>query len=272
VTAFNLEISMRVMEYCSRLGLNALPPTTADGLAALQLAQRRAIPFENIDVLLGREIRIDGDAVFAKLVSDRRGGYCFEQNILLASAVTAMGIAVRPVLARVWLNADSTPPLTHMALLATLDDGEWLMAAGFGGGYCPPIRLIDGATADGLDGSSYRLCHDAQTGWMLERSHKSTAAKQFGFDLAEVFPADIALSNHWTSMHPTSRFTRHLIVNRISNDGRVSLIDQKLDRTVGTETIGSPAQLAEILEREFLLKISNEEVAIVARRIGILIT
>jgi N-hydroxyarylamine O-acetyltransferase len=263
---------MRVMEYCSRLGLNALPPATAEGLAALQLAQRQAIPFENIDVLLGREIRIDADAVFAKMVSDRRGGYCFEQNILLASAVTGMGIAVRPVLARVWLNADITPPLTHMALLATLDDSDWLMDAGFGGGYCPPIRLNDGMTADGLDGSSYRLSYDAHTGWTLERSHKGAMTRQFSFDLAEIFPADIALSNHWTSTHPSSRFMRHLIVNRISNDGRVSLIDQKLDRIDGTETLGSPAQLAEILEREFSLIISDNEAAILARRIGVLST
>ena len=261
---------MRMMEYCSRLGLETLPPATAEGLAVLQLAQRQAIPFENIDVLLDREIRIDADSVFAKLVSDRRGGYCFEQNILMASAVTAMGIAVRPVLARVWLNADSMPPLTHMALRATLDDGEWLMDAGFGGGYCPPIRLIDGATAVGPDGSNYVLSHDAQIGWMLERSYKGTVTRQFGFDLAEVFPADIALSNHWTSTHPSSRFTNHLIVNRISNDGRVSLTDQKLDRTDGAETVDSPTRLVEILEYEFSLKVSVEDAAILARRIGII--
>lgn len=263
---------MRVIEYCSRLGLNTLPPATAEGLAALQLAQRQAIPFENIDVLLGREIRIDADAVFKKLVSDRRGGYCFEQNILLASAVTAMGIAVRPVLARVWLNADSTPPHTHMALLAAVDNDECLMDAGFGGGYCPPVRLADGATSVGPDGSNYRLSHDAQSNWMLERSHKGDTARQFSFDLAEVFTADIALSNHWTSTHPASRFMRHLIVNRISKDGRISLTDQKLDRADGTETVGSPARLAEILEREFSLKISDNEAAILARRIGILST
>lgn len=263
---------MRLKEYCSRLGLKTLPPATPNGLAALQLAQRQAIPFENIDVLLGREIRIDDDAVFAKLISDRRGGYCFEQNILLASAVRAMGIAVRPVLARVWLSADSTPPLTHMALLATLDDGDWLMDAGFGGGYCPPIRLIDGATVAGSDGPSYRLSHDVQTGWMLERSYEGIMTRQFGFDPARVCPADIALSNHWTSTHPSSRFTRHLIVNRISSDGRMSLTDQKLDRIDGMETIGSPARLAEILEREFSLIISTEKAAILARRIGILST
>lgn len=260
---------MRVMEYCSRLGLETLPPATDVGLGALQLAQRQAIPFENIDVLLGREIRINADSVFAKLVSNRRGGYCFEQNILMASAVTAMGIAVRPVLARVWLNADGTPPLTHMALLATLDEDEWLMDAGFGVGYCPPIRLLNGATAAGPDGSDYILSHDEQRGWMLERSHKGTVTMQFSFDLAEVFPADIALSNHWTSTHPSSRFTNHLIVNRISNDGRVSLTDQKLDRADGIETVDSPAQLAKILENDFSLKVSTQEAAILARRIGI---
>lgn len=177
-------------------------------------------------------------------------------------------ISVLPVLVRVRLNAVGTPPLTHMALLASLDDGDWLLDAGFGGGYCPPIRLAHGASADGPVGSNYLLSCDGQIGWTLERSQNGKVARQFSFDLNEVFPADIALSNHWTSTHPSSRFTRHLIVNRISNEGRVSLSDQKFDRTGLEEsavTIDSADQLAEILEREFALRVSCEEVAILAR-------
>ena len=141
---------MIASEYCQRIGLKSLPAGTPEGLAALQHAQRQAIPFENLDICLGREICIDSGAVFAKLVTARRGGYCFEQNMLLAAALTAMNIPNRPVLARVWLGATETPPFTHLALLAEAEGENWLMDAGFGGGYCPPLRHERRSTSHNL--------------------------------------------------------------------------------------------------------------------------
>lgn len=259
-------------EYCQRIGLKTLPEPTPEGLAAVQHAQRQAIPFENVDICLGREVCIDPAAVFNKLVIARRGGYCFEQNLLLAAALTAMNVPYRPVLARVWLGATEAPPLTHLALLAEADGENWLMDAGFGSGYCPPLRLNDGTRTTTSDRSVYRLTKDDRFEWVLEQMIGNAFIRQYSFTMAEVAPADIRLSNHWTSTHPTSRFKQHLIVNRITEGGRISLMDSAFTRTGKNEqttVVTSHAQLGAILEGEFGLGFSEAEIAALARQIGI---
>lgn len=259
-------------EYCQRVGLKSLPSGTPEGLAVLQHAQRQAIPFENLDICLGREISIDSGAVFAKLVTARRGGYCFEQNMLLAAALAAMNVPNRPVLARVWLGATDTPPFTHLALMAEVGGESWLMDAGFGGGYCPPLRLGDGVQATTFDGSVYRLTEDDAFGWVLDQMIGSAFIRQYSFTLAEVFPADIQLSNHWTSTNRASRFRQNLIVNRITDGGRVSLMNgsfARIGQNQQSATVTSPAQLAGILECEFGLGFSKTEISALAQQIGI---
>jgi N-hydroxyarylamine O-acetyltransferase len=257
-------------EYCQRIGLKSLPSGTPDGFAVLQHAQRQSIPFENLDICLGREICIDSGAVFAKLVTARRGGYCFEQNMLLAEALAAMNVPNRPVLARVWLGATETPPFTHLALLAEAGGENWLMDAGFGGGYCPPLRLNDGARAATSDGSDYRLTKVDAFGWVLDQMIDGAFVRQYSFTLAEVFPADIQLANFWTSTHPASRFKLNLIVNKITEAGRVSLLNGAFTRTGQhgqSVSVTSSAQLAGILEQEFGLGFSETEISVLADQI-----
>ena len=103
--------------YFERIRLGDRPACDLDGLAAVQRAHRLAIPFENLDIRLGRGIAIDSASVFAKLVTRRRGGYCFEQNRLFCDALTALGFAVRPLLARVWfanLRGETRPHGSHL--------------------------------------------------------------------------------------------------------------------------------------------------------------
>jgi len=123
-TAFDLDA------YLARIGLKEAPAPTADGLALLQRAHRLAIPFENLDVILGRGIAIDSASVFAKLVTARRGGYCFEQNRLFGDALDTLGFQMRPLLARVWLGVEGPPPgKTHTLCLVTIDGQDWIADA-----------------------------------------------------------------------------------------------------------------------------------------------
>lgn len=129
--------------YLERIKLPVASVADGQTLDRLQFAHRQHIPFENIDVKLGRPVSIDGAAVFEKLVTRARGGYCFEQNQLFLDALTALGFSARTLLARVWLGAKDMPPQTHSLILVTIDDELWIADAGFGGSYVPPIRLID---------------------------------------------------------------------------------------------------------------------------------
>ncbi|MGI4733178.1 MAG: arylamine N-acetyltransferase family protein [Janthinobacterium lividum] len=231
--------------YLARIDMPARPTLDAAGLARLQRAHRLAVPFENLDVRLGRPIAIDSAAVFAKIVGERRGGYCFEQNRLFLDALLALGFDARPLLARVWLGAgedDPAPPLTHTLSLVTLDGENWVADPGFGGSYAPPMPLMDGAPAEAPDGARFRL-EERAGGWMLWRDGPAATTdgrgtgegwrQQYGFTLARVEDADLAMGNHWASTAPGTRFVTHTIVSLVLPHGFASLTDRHYRRRSG---------------------------------------
>ena len=231
--------------YLARVRLAEKPASDVEGLAAVQRAHRLAIPFENLDVRLGRGIRIDGDSVFDKLVTARRGGYCFEQNRLFGDALAALGFAARPLLARVWLGASDTPGRTHTLLLVTIDGQEWIADAGFGGSYSPPMPLLDGATAEAPDGARFRLTTDRR-GWVLLRDGAAAATdgrgdggagwtEQYSFTLEEVAPIDLVMANHWTATAPGTRFVDHVVVSIALPHGFAALTDRAYRRYAAGE-------------------------------------
>jgi len=241
--------------YLARIGLSKRPGADLAGLRALQRAHRRAIPFENLDVRLGRAISLDADALFAKLVTQRRGGYCFEQNGLFVPALAALGFTARPLLARVWLFATEVPPRTHTFALVTLADGDWIADAGFGGGDTPPMPLAEGSEAT-AGGATYQLARDPGFGWMLTRN----GDRQYSFTEERVWPADLALANHWTSSAPESRFRNAWIASIIAEEGLCSLNGPRLSHA-GAETELDAAAYREALASRFGIALSDEEVA-----------
>lgn len=270
--------------YLARLGLSATPRANLRGLDALLAAHRQAIPFENLDIPLGRGIAIDAESVFAKLVTQRRGGYCFEQNGLFGAMLTRLGIVNRPLLARVRLAQPPgvTPPRTHVLLLAELGrDGPCIVDAGFGGAFVPSLPLVDGAAAQTPDGARHRLrrCdgQDPLGGtWLLERTGPAAATDgraaehdgwqaQYTFDLASVAPADLEQANHWTSTRPGTRFTTLRVASRVLPDGFAALTDQRLTiyraGTALARTIGDQADYAHVLREQFGLNLPSAALA-----------
>lgn len=259
--------------YLARLGMRERPTRDAAGLARLQLAHRLAIPFENLDVRLGRAIAIDSAAVFAKLVTARRGGYCFEQNRLFLDALAALGFVARPLLARVWLGAEAVPPLTHTLALVTIDDREWIADPGFGGSYAPPMPLIDGAEAIALDGARFRLEATGE-GWLLLRDGDPATTDgrgtgpgwrpQYGFTTGIAHDSDLAMGNHWSMSAPASRFTSVTVVSRVLPDGFVSLTDRhyrrRAARESGQEDIAASSAYRARLLTQFGIELSDDDV------------
>lgn len=261
----------RLAAYLERLGLAEAPVADAAGLAAVQRAHRLAIPFENLDIPLGRGIRIDSQAVFDKLVTRRRGGYCFEQNRLFADMLAALGIASRPLLARVRLGADGDahPPRTHVLLLAEVGGARWIADAGFGGSYVAPLPLRDGAEAATPDGARHRLRSlDGGFGgeWLLERAGPDGDWQaQYTFDQAQVAPVDLEQANHWTSTRPDTRFTTLHIASLALEDGFAALTDRQLTVTRGgaseTRELTDAADWRAALGDIFTLALEADEIA-----------
>lgn len=196
---------------------------------------------------LGRPIRIDGDSAFDKLVTQRRGGYCFEQNRLFSDMLAALGMPNRPLLARVRLGLEPgiVPPRTHVLLLVDLGGTPWIADAGFGAGYVPPLPLVDGFTARSEDGATHRLRHvggrgDLSGEWLLERAGPVGAIidgraaphedwqPQYAFDLAPVAADDLEQANHWTSTRAGTRFLMLNIVSIALPGGFAAMSDLRL--------------------------------------------
>lgn len=272
---------MDLDRYLARIGLDARPAPDAEGLAALQSAHRMAIGFENLDIPLGRGIRIDSESVFDKLVTRGRGGYCFEQNRLYADALTALGVACRPLLARVRLGLAEgvTPPRTHVCLLAEVGGAAMLADAGFGGSNVPPLPIVDGAEAQTADGAGHRLRRIGEAGtaggqWLLERAGSPAATDgraaphadwqaQYTFDLSEVAPDDLEQANHWTATRPGTRFTALHVASIPQAEGFASMVDRDLtvSHAGGTDrrVIADPADYARTLREVFRIALSAEE-------------
>ena len=261
--------------YLARIALETPPAADAEGLATLQRAHRLTIPFEDLDVILGRGIRIDSASVFAKLVTARRGGYCFEHNRLFLDALAALGFTARPALARVWLGASDTPPLTHVFSLVTIAGQDWVADPGFGGSYAPVMPLEEGAEVEASDGAQFRLTCDPIHGWMLSRDgHPGTTdgrntgtgfQPQYSFTLATVWDVDLALSNHWTSTAPASRFTQIRLASKVLPNGMASLNERHYRARQGeAETaieIADPDTWRAQLSEAFGIELTAEEVA-----------
>jgi N-hydroxyarylamine O-acetyltransferase len=200
--------------YLGRLGLTGEPlPATGATLGRLHLAHLTAIPFENLDILLGRGIRVDLESIQAKLVGARRGGYCFEQGQLYGAALERLGFGVERLLARAW-RPGATSARTHLTLRVAAGSESWLSDVGFGSSPAGPLSL-DAEGPQQVGEWTYEVVPgDLPRTWMLRELQAGEWVTQYTVEEASVYPIDIVLSNYYMSTHPDSWFTQAPIVVR----------------------------------------------------------
>ena len=225
--------------YLARLGCSDVP-VTAEGLARLQEAHIRNIPFENIDPLLGIEPKVELSAISAKLLGEGRGGYCFELNELYRGALEALGFQVERRLARVRMGAAAGGPRTHLALVCTIDGIRYLCDGGFGGpAPLHPLRADDDGTQHVPNGD-YRLVTDLISGErVLIRDVSDQDFSLYGFDEAYVGDPDIAAANYLCTTWQHSPFPTHLMVNGYHGDSRIGIFDCQV-------TVDSPSGIEKL--------------------------
>ena len=133
--------------YLARTGYTGGLDPTVETLRGLHHAHTAAIPFENLDVALEREVRLDLDSVQRKLVTERRGGYCYEQNSLFAAVLERLGFVFTAHGARVRTAGPTMRPITHVLLRVVVDGEQWLADTRFGGmGPLEPVELPVGTS------------------------------------------------------------------------------------------------------------------------------
>ncbi|WP_167455150.1 arylamine N-acetyltransferase family protein [Amycolatopsis kentuckyensis] len=219
---------MDIDAYLDRLGV-ARP--AAPDLATLRHLQERhlaAVPFENLSSHLGEPVVLDEDALFAKIVGHRRGGFCYELNGLFAALLRALGYDASLRAAQVF-RADGTvgPPLDHAAIVVSLDAEDWLVDVGFGRFARHPLRLSAVDAQPDPDGEflvldaphgDVDILLDGKPQYRLERRPRP---------LADFIPMA-----WWQTTSPESHFTRSLTCSRPTSQGRVTLSGDKLIETV----------------------------------------
>ncbi|MCT4704023.1 arylamine N-acetyltransferase [Enterobacteriaceae bacterium H20N1] len=203
-------------------------------LRQLHLLHTCAIPFENLDVLLGRRILLDDDSVFEKLVTAGRGGYCYEQNALLRRALLAIGYQVEDLAARVLIaRPERVPARTHRLQLVTVGRERWLTDVGFGGKtLTAPLRFELNSEQTTPHGT-YRLTR-LDEDYLLSLREGGDWLPLYRFDLQPQYFADYEVANHYVATWPESHFRHHLMLClHVHNGSTVTLSNRQL--TVGGE-------------------------------------
>ncbi len=256
--------------YLSRVGLSGRP-----SLADVHVAHATTIPFEGFDPHMGIAPQLDPQELVEKLVRRRRGGYCYEQNLLLKAALQALGYKVDPYLARVMIGLapGAIRPPTHLLLRirggpegggsesganGVAEERGWHADVGFGSGtLLEPLPWGPGEEHE-QSGWRFRVVERSPQ-WVLQTVNDGEWTDIYGFLPIPVPEVDIEMSNWWTATHPESSFVTGFLATRQWRDGRrliltdwgeLTLIERTAAETVSTPVTREqvPRLLAERLE------------------------
>jgi len=204
--------------YLRRIGLD---PADKPAWQAVHRAHVTTIPFENLDPHRGIPVSLEQADLERKLVASRRGGYCFEHNLLLASALAHIGLEAEPMLARARVGGAprETRPATHLVLRVTDAGRQWQADVGFGlGTLLDPIPFGPAGVHE-QSGWSFQVVEDGDE-LTLQTLGPNVWAYVYSFPPRPAFRIDIEVSNWWTCTNPASPFVRGLIVAVSHDDGR----------------------------------------------------
>lgn len=249
--------------YLRHLGHDGPRGATIEVLRAIHLLHPQAIPFENLDPLLYQNVDLAPSAVASKLTSGRRGGYCFEHNLLLQQALAALGFKVSGLAARVlWgLPEDAVTARGHMLLRVELDGQTWLADVGFGGLTQTAPLLFEPGLEQKTPHETFRIIETD--------GHFRTQAKTGGdwrtlyrFDLQEQFAVDYSVSNYFLATNVASHFRTNLIAAKALPDGRLALSNNRFSRyhadgRVERTELANANELAGVLGSQFGIQVPD---------------
>lgn len=224
---------MDTAAYLARIGVSRPTSPDAQSLSALHVAHLMAVPFENLDIHLGRKIVLAEGSLFRKIVHQRRGGFCYELNGLFAALLLDLGFRVTLLSARVAKpEGGFGPEHDHLTLLVEFPGNEprRLADVGFGDSFRVPL-LFDEAgdqpAAPNDNASDYRLQRD-ENGLTLLRCDEGTWKPQYAFSETPRRLEEFTAMCHFQQTSPDSHFTHRRVCSRATPTGRITLADLRL--------------------------------------------
>jgi N-hydroxyarylamine O-acetyltransferase len=245
---------MDLQAYLKRINYQGEQFPVIETLRNLQLAHLLSVPFENLSIHNNQPIVLEDEALFNKIVLQKRGGFCYELNGLFAAMLRQLGFQVTMLSAGVARpDGEFGPDFDHMTLLVSLQD-RWLVDVGFGDSFREPL-LLDSREAQVQGERAYRIDEAGDYLLLSESAAGSDWKTQFRFTLKSHEYADYLQMCHFHQTSPESHFTRQRICSRAKPDGRVTLSDMRLIETTGSERkermLQDEAEYHLVLERDF---------------------
>jgi N-hydroxyarylamine O-acetyltransferase len=249
--------------YFERIGFDAEARPDRETLAALVAAHTATIPFENLNPFLGLPVQLAPEALVDKLVRQRRGGYCYEQNGLFSHVLETIGFEFTPLAARVQWNVPdgAVTGRTHKLLLVQLPEGLVLADVGFGGVVCTGVLDLVPDVARSTPHERFRLV-ESDGHWQQQIEIEGEWRSTYRFDLTPQLAVDDELGNWWTSANPASHFTFSLVAARSPAGRRHALrnFDYSIHVPGGTSEkrqLGGPEEVCEVLKSDFGIEIPD---------------
>jgi N-hydroxyarylamine O-acetyltransferase len=221
---------MNIDAYLKRINYSGSLEPTAETLRALQVAHLLAVPFENLSIHAGEPIVLNEDALFGKIVENRRGGFCYEANGLFASLLRALGFEVAMLSAGVATrDGGFGPDFDHMTLMVTLAE-RWLVDVGFGDSFLEPL-LLDSRDEQVQGTRAFRIIEDNSHLILQRRDAGGDWVPQYRFTLQPHTFADYEQMCHFHQTSPESHFTKAPLCSLATADGRITLTGLRLITT-----------------------------------------
>lgn len=230
-------------------------------LTALQVRHAYNIPFENLNPLLNIPTLLDFATLYSKLVNDKRGGYCYEQNLFFMFVLQELGFNVRGISAKVSSSNDFSRR-THMLLLVQIKNEEYIVDVGFGSiAPCTPL-LLHNPEVQVTNYGKYKLIYDGDNNYTLYSLYNNNHRSLYRFDLQEQSIKDFDVGNWYTSTNYDAHFKNNLIVSLRTEQGRCTLNDNifttyYLNGNKKNVTIQSIEEMKQLLKIKFKLKLNN---------------
>jgi N-hydroxyarylamine O-acetyltransferase len=245
---------MNTAEYLSRIGFEGEPSADLATLKPLQRLHLLAVPFENLDIHWKRPIVLDTEKFFDKIVTKRRGGFCYELNGLFNELLRSLGFKTRLVSARVFNNGVHGPEFDHAAIIVTIDEDQYLVDVGFGAFTAEPFRFVLGEKQHDANGIFVVRKFDDTYIEVAKLDENEWRSEYIFTDVAREL-VEFSEMCDFQQYSPESHFTKRKLCSIMTPNGRKTLTDSTYLVTTNGKKLETPvisdAEFYSLLATEF---------------------
>jgi N-hydroxyarylamine O-acetyltransferase len=254
----------RTKSYLARIGYSGELTNSLSVLRKLHKRHMTAVPFENLDIHLGRPIVLSEDSLYRKIVRERRGGFCYELNGSFAVLLANLGFDVSLLSGKVAKdNGGFTPEFDHMALLVEIQGARWLADVGFGESFSEPKKIDDDRPQKDPTSPSYRITRSGSSFLMSSKDDGRTWKPQYSFTLRPRQLEEFVPRCQFQQTSPRSHFKKGWLCSRLTRAGRITLTDKKFifsrNRRRFERPIRTRSEFYSLLKKHFGIRLKTDE-------------